>query len=186
MYYGVVHSFQGEFRFLSNFHPSPVWMYGLEYPTVEHAYQAAKTLDRAERERIRTAHTPGVAKRLGRVVKIRDDWNEFRLVAMEELLRRKFTTPQLNDQLLATGNKLLVEGNTWGDEFWGVCDSVGENHLGRLLMKIREELVQEDEWHQQQSSEIHAENAWLRAAEAGSPADWAEEQREREMEAFYS
>jgi len=137
----MIDHFHGEYRFLSNFFAAPVAMYGLLYPTTEHAFQAAKSLDPNERERIRLTKTPGQAKRMGRSVTLRPDWNEFRLIAMRELLRRKFAIPYLREHLVATHPQTLVEGNTWGDRFWGVCDRKGENHLGRLLVEIREELM---------------------------------------------
>lgn len=136
-----IDSFDGEHRFLSNFYPAAVTMYGQSYPTTEHAFQAAKTEDLAQRERIRLAATPGIAKRLGRSVTLRPGWNELRLGVMSELLRRKFTIPELRWQLLATGDAELIEGNYWNDRFWGVCRGQGENHLGRLLMELRKELA---------------------------------------------
>lgn len=134
----MIDEFANEHAFLSNFHPSPVVMYGQIYPTVEHAFQAAKTLDMARREEIRLAPTPGRAKRLGRRVELRPDWDTFRLEAMETLLQRKFADPYLRERLAETWPHKLVEGNYWGDRFWGVCGGEGENHLGRLLMKIRD------------------------------------------------
>lgn len=134
----TIGSFQGPFRFLSNFAPSPVRMRGLTYPTVEHAYQAAKTLDPEMRERIRACATPGQAKRLGRNVALRDGWEEIKLDVMAACLRAKFAHAPLREMLLATGDAELVEGNTWGDRFWGVCRGEGANHLGRLLMAERE------------------------------------------------
>ena len=97
-------------------------------------------------ESIRQAQDPGRAKRLGRQVELRHDWETFRLQVMEELLRRKFSHPDLAEKLIATYPEELVEGNTWGDQFWGATKDrklgwVGENHLGRLLMQIRGELV---------------------------------------------
>lgn len=136
-------TFAGTYCWLSNFHPSTVQLDHDEYPTVEHAYQAAKTFDHSHRRRIREADRPAHARRLGRTVPLRDDWPTARLSVMEGLLRQKFAsgTP-LAALLLATGDQELVEGNTWGDEFWGVCRGRGENHLGRLLMALRSELTQ--------------------------------------------
>lgn len=71
---------------------------------------------------------------------MRSDWEEVKLGVMEGLLREKFSDPELRRKLLATGERELVEGNDWGDSFWGVCAGRGKNHLGRLLMKLREEL----------------------------------------------
>jgi len=136
----VITSFQGEYRFLSNFHPSPITIKGQVYPTVEHAYQAGKALYRDEREMIQQAISPGQAKRLGKIVIRKPDFEERKLKYMEKCLREKFKDPRLARLLLNTGSQNLIEGNTWGDRFWGVCHGKGENHLGRLLMKIREEL----------------------------------------------
>ncbi len=134
--------FQGEHRFLSNFYPSPIPMWnGLIYPTVEHAFQAAKTLSSAQRELIRTAHSPAVAKRLGREVQLRHDWDDMRLRVMRFLVARKFAEGSpLASQLLSTGTRDLIEGNHWGDRFWGV-DGAGKNHLGVILMARREQLA---------------------------------------------
>jgi ribA/ribD-fused uncharacterized protein len=93
------------------------------------------------RIRIAKAATPGTAKRLGRAVSLRTDWETIKFAVMENLLRQKFANPALRWQLLATGSATLHEGNSWGDRIWGECPlGVGENHLGRLLMKIRDEL----------------------------------------------
>lgn len=133
----MIDSFKDEYRFLSNFFPAQVTYEGLLYPSTEHAYQAAKTLDLNMREEIRKAPTAGKAKRLGKDVKIRADWLEVRVGIMTDLLKQKFEHPELNEKLQATGNQDLVEGNTWGDVFWGVCKGSGENMLGKLLMQIR-------------------------------------------------
>lgn len=138
-----IRQFMGAYRFLSNFYPSVIEYEGITYPTVEHAFQAAKTLDRGERLMIQRAETPGIAKRLGRRVRLRPMWDDCRLQVMEEILRIKFSDPELLHKLLETQPAKLIEGNTWNDEFWGaivVGDGlVGKNHLGKLLMKIRDE-----------------------------------------------
>lgn len=132
--------FDGEYRFLSNFYPAEVEYEGLTFPSVEHAYQAAKTLDIEVRKQFLNI-TPGQAKRLGKQVKSRDDWDSVKVSIMHELVGKKFKIKQLRDELLATGNRYLIEGNTWGDTFWGVCNGVGKNMLGIILMEIRNELV---------------------------------------------
>lgn len=138
----MIDSFRGEYRFLSNFHMCPVSYEGEVYPSVEHAYQAAKTEDWAAREQIRLCPKPGDAKRLGQKVKMRTDFDNIKVDIMRELLRQKFAPgTELAEKLVATGKFCrLVEGNWWGDKFWGVCDGVGQNHLGELLMQIRGEL----------------------------------------------
>lgn len=136
-----ISEFQGPYRFLSNFWPATVEFEGISYPTVEHAYQSAKTLDRAERRRIAAMATPGEAKSAGRSFPLRPDWETIKFVVMEQCVRYKFTHhPELREQLLATGDAILEEGNAWGDRIWGVYQGVGENHLGKLLMQLRSEL----------------------------------------------
>ena len=134
--------FQGQYRWLSNFVSVPVELDGETYPTVEHAYQAAKTTSAVARERVRQHVRPGEAKREGKNLVLRPGWDDnMKLAIMEDLLRQKFNQQPFRSWLLATGNARLVEGNSWGDRFWGVCKGVGHNHLGRLIMKIREELT---------------------------------------------
>jgi ribA/ribD-fused uncharacterized protein len=132
----LIDSFRGKHAFLSNFHMCWVTYDGVRYPSVEHAYQAQKAPE-ADRGAFTTG-TPGQAKRLGRKYKV-EGWHSRSLGLMEELLRIKFTG-ELAGMLKATGDEELVEGNTWNDRFWGKCRGVGENHLGRLLMKIRDEV----------------------------------------------
>jgi ribA/ribD-fused uncharacterized protein len=133
--------FQGEYRFLSNFWPAEIVYEGITYPTAEHAYQAAKTLDVEQRKKIAAMSTPAEAKAAGRALKLRDDWDTAKFVVMEDVVRYKFTHhPDLRAKLLATGDKLLEEGNTWNDRIWGIYQGQGENHLGKILMKIRSEL----------------------------------------------
>ena len=139
----IIDTFSGRYRWLSNFWPVPVKLEGINYPTVEHAYQAAKTTDVVLRAQIAVCLRPGGAKRLGRCLPLRPNWDELRLAAMLGLLRQKFAPgTTLAVQLVATGTAMLLEGNNWGDRFWGVdaYDGVGENHLGRLLMTIRKDL----------------------------------------------
>lgn len=136
----AIRRFFGEYRFLSNFYPVNLTMDGLEYPSVEHAYQAAKSASRKDRKAISECATPGEAKKLGQKVEMRPDWDEVKIPIMRSLLKKKFSYRRLKKALLETGDAYLEEGNTWGDRFWGVCNSIGENHLGKLLMEIREEL----------------------------------------------
>lgn len=140
-------SFSGEYEFLSNFYPSTIVADdGLTYPTVEHYFQAQKTLNPREKEEIRTAATPGQAKRLGRKATMQHSWEMIRVPTMYSGLQRKFRNPKLLQKLLSTGNSLLVEGNQWHDNTWGNCTCAkcenieGENLLGKMLMSIRKEL----------------------------------------------
>lgn len=130
-------------RFLSNFYPSEVVFEDASYPTVEHAYQAAKTLDPFARIGIQTLATPGRAKRAGRQLELRPGWDHLRLEVMFTLLSDKFTRHgDLAEMLCATGQRPIFEANHWGDTFWGVDAATGEgdNHLGRLLMLVRDQL----------------------------------------------
>lgn len=137
----VIGPFRGEFYFLSNFASSYVLLEGMQYSTVEHAYQAAKSLDLETRRKIQTCSTPGQAKRFGRSLSLRPDWESVKLLIMENLLRQKFSLPDYKHKLLSTTPHELIELNYWGDEFWGVDERTGKglNHLGLLLMKIRSE-----------------------------------------------
>jgi ribA/ribD-fused uncharacterized protein len=142
-----IDSFQGEYRFLSNFWPVNIYYDGLMYPTVEHAYQAQKTVLKGIRQKIANLEKPGDAKRLGEELellrKVRLEWNdEFKISIMNSLLKQKFSTGnhELLQKLLATGDAELIEGNTWGDTFWGVCEGKGENLLGKILMEIRSDV----------------------------------------------
>ena len=138
----AINEFQGYHRFLSNFYPASVEMDKLIYPTVEHAFQAAKTADPEARKAISKLATPGQAKRAGRNLQLRPDWEYVKLEIMKSLVIEKFTRSQhLTEKLKATGSQELIEGNYWNDTFWGVCRGVGRNHLGRILMQVREELA---------------------------------------------
>lgn len=133
--------FKGNFAFLSNFAVAPVAYEGMLFPTVEHAYQAAKTLDWSDREQIRKTYSAGKAKQMGKRVQLRQDWNDVRLHVMTILLRQKFRVEPFRSLLLSTGDAELIEGNWWNDTFWGVCRGKGENNLGKIIMQIRGELA---------------------------------------------
>lgn len=135
-----IESFQGKYRFLSNFWPCLVVLDGVRYPTVEHAYQAAKTLNILDRRYIAVLVSPGDAKRVGKKVVIRPDWESVKVGVMEDLVRQKFSHPHLAKLLSETGDAELIEGNTWGDRFWGVCRGSGRNELGKILMRVRTEV----------------------------------------------
>lgn len=137
-----IDSFTGEYRFLSNFFPTEVTYQGDIYNSVEQAYQASKTNDLGERARIRGEKSPGKAKRLGRRVTLRPDWEQVKLQVMHELVLQKFQDKVLRAELLTTGDLELIENNWWNDYFWGVCRGTGENHLGKILMKVRDQLRQ--------------------------------------------
>lgn len=141
----VIDRFIGKYSFLSNFWRCNIRFEGKTYPSTEHAFQAAKTLNDSDRETIRKLTAPKEAKRFGRRVKLRKDWESVKLNIMEMVIEQKFKDPELRGCLLETGDAKLVEGNSWGDVFWGQCDGVGENHLGRILMKVREKIRNESE-----------------------------------------
>lgn len=142
----IICKFDGEFFFLSNFFESKVEYEGITYPTVEHAFQAAKTLDNDTRKKVAAAGSPGRAKRMGRSLYLRADWEKVKFKIMEDLIREKFKNPELREKLLSTGDAELVEGNTWHDNIWGNCNCPrcieieGQNNLGKTLMKIRKEI----------------------------------------------
>lgn len=131
-----------QYRFLSNFYEARVEYRGLVYGSNEAAFQAQKCMTEEEKTQF-TGFGPGKSKGVGRRVRLRPDWEKVKIGIMEEIVRAKFTQhPELAAKLLATGDKVLVEGNHWGDTCWGVDTRTGqgENNLGRILMKIREEL----------------------------------------------
>lgn len=141
----MIKEFQKEYRWLSNFWPCSITYEGEIYPSVEHAYQAAKFKDPVARKAIRDTETPGRAKRLAKRLsfQIREDWNDVNIVIMEELVRQKFTIhSSLRDLLLKTNDEYIQEGNWWQDEFWGINLQSGKglNHLGKIIMKIRNEI----------------------------------------------
>ena len=141
-----IDKFFGAYRFLSNFWLSPLKYEGRVYWTAEHAYQAAKTLDEKEKRQF-VGHKlmPAEAKRAGRFVHLRSDWDEIKVSVMETILREKFKNHAMALKLLATNDLYLEEGNYWGDRFWGVYMGQGLNHLGKILMKLRQELKEESE-----------------------------------------
>ena len=145
----MINCFDGKWAFLSNFYWNEIEHEGIVYPTNEHFFQAMKTLDNDERCQIANCLTPGQAKRMGRRVALRSDWEKVKEDVMFEGLCLKFSDEQLADWLLETGDEYLEEGTTWHDNEWGNCSCskckniVGKNKLGKLLMRVRE-LVKEE------------------------------------------
>lgn len=137
-------AFQGEYRFLSNFWLCEVTLGPIVFRSAEHAYQARKTLDRDAVLRIAALETPGEAKRAGRSVSLRPDWERTKKRAMLLIVLTKFTQNEdLAALLAATEDTYLEEGNTWHDNFWGACRcgshaGDGLNYLGRILMMVRD------------------------------------------------
>lgn len=144
-------NFDGQYAFLSNFFYAPFVYEDNIYPTNEHFFQAMKTLNPEERRNIAEARTPGVAKRMGRKVQLREDWEEVKIDIMRLGLRLKFKAHMgLTEKLIKTGDADLIEGNTWHDNFWGIClcpkcQGKGQNHLGLLLMETRDRFKEEME-----------------------------------------
>lgn len=147
---GTIDTFENEYKFLSNFHMSPILWNEMEWPTVENAFQAAKSNDPEVREYIKKAETPNEAKRLGRRIQLsfRKNWDNIRVEIMEEIVKLKFLQNiNLATKLIETDNTMLVEGNNWHDNFWGNCickkkceNIKGKNVLGNILMDVRKEL----------------------------------------------
>jgi len=146
-------------RFLSNFWKCRVVVYGVTYPSVEHAYQAAKCQFEADRDYIIRAPSPGRAKMIGQQVAMVEDWDKIKLEVMLRLLRAKFEGGSLAKRLLATGDLELIEGNRWHDNYWGVCKCGkccgGQNQLGELLMQVRDEIKLDETSHGDQDTRRH-------------------------------
>ncbi len=135
----IIKGFDGKYAFLSNFFLSRVVYENLEFPSVENAYQAAKVTSLESRYMF-AGIDAGKAKRLGRKVLLREDWETVKNSIMEEIVLDKFVRNlELKELLLKTGEAYLEETNDWGDVYWGVFQGKGENHLGKILMKIRSE-----------------------------------------------
>jgi ribA/ribD-fused uncharacterized protein len=139
----MINCFDGKWAFLSNFYWNEIEFEGITYPTNEHFFQAMKTLNIGERQKIANCLTPGQAKRMGRQVALRPDWEEVKEDIMFLGLCLKFADEQLADWLVETGDEPLEEGTTWHDNEWGNCSCPkcrnieGKNKLGKLLMKVR-------------------------------------------------
>lgn len=136
----MINMFDGKYRFLSNFYNAPVMYEGQMYKNNEAAFQAAKVLDKDERKKFLNLD-PSSAKRLGRHVELRADWEDVKTQVMKDIVLDKFTrNDDLKAKLLATGDEYLEEGNTWGDRIWGRVNGIGENRLGEILMETRKML----------------------------------------------
>ena len=145
-----VYAFRNENRFLSNFYPCKILFENIEYNSTEHAYQAAKTEVASEKEKILKAKTAGEAKKISKRITVRADWDQIKLGIMENLLRQKFSKGTDLLEKLKNIKGEIIEGNYWHDNFYGVCacgkqcDGNGRNELGKLLMIIRDEFLEED------------------------------------------
>lgn len=132
------------YEFLSNFYASTVAYERALYPTVEHAYQASKSLNEETRKLIRSAQDPWAAKKLGRSVQIREGWHDERVNIMRKLISEKFENPFIRWRLKETSPRILLHENSWNDRFWGIVRGAGENNLGKILMEVREEIIRYD------------------------------------------
>lgn len=134
----MISSFSDQYSFLSNFHPSDVEVGGRIFKNSEAAYQSYKDLSRQDEFLLLT---PWEAKKLGRKVKIRSEWDSIKDNIMHMVVKAKFTqSATLTELILQTSDQDLIEGNYWKDTYWGVCEGVGQNKLGHILMRVREEL----------------------------------------------
>lgn len=136
-------SFSGKYRFLSNFYPCKLVYDYIEYPSSEHAFVAHKTKNRELRLKISKIQTPGQVKRFGRSeIQLREDWGLIKINVMRQIVEAKFEqNDDLMKMLMETKGYHLIEGNTWGDRFWGESPlGNGRNELGKILMSIRDDV----------------------------------------------
>lgn len=174
----TIRSFRGKHAFLSNFHTAPFQWDGRTYLNAEAAFQSAKCLSPEER----TAFTQlnGVkAKQAGKRVPLRSDWEQVKVAIMADVVRAKFTqNPDLARKLINTGDAAICEGNTWNDTFWGVNAQTneGENHLGKILMQVRTEILCE-----QFLEEIRCKHIEQKAAAAKKVREMQKELEETQL-----
>lgn len=138
----TIDEFRGQYYFLSNFYEDDLYFIqydGLFYNNAEAAFQSAKLLDKVQRRQFCNLNASD-AKRFGRRVQLRPDWEQVKDNIMYEIIKSKFSIKHLREMLLATGDAILIEGNTWNDTYWGMCRGKGKNMLGKILMRVREEL----------------------------------------------
>jgi len=142
----IIDSFRKPFGWLSNFSKTAITLDGITYPTLEHAFQAAKTDKIEDKAKIAATGNPVIVKRMGKKVKMKENWNEVRLGVMRTLVDLKFQDETLSEKLIATEDATLIEGNHWHDNYWGVCNckrcsnKEHANHLGVILMEKRDQL----------------------------------------------
>ena len=136
----MINSFRAENYFLSNFYEKPLTYDGITYQNSEAAFQAQKTTDIDVRRQFADLD-PYNAKKMGRKLSLRPDWEQVKVQVMYEVVSAKFSqNPDLKEMLIATGDQELIEGNDWGDRIWGQVDGNGQNLLGKILMRVRDEL----------------------------------------------
>ena len=138
----MIDLFRGDYFFLSNFYPCIITISKETYASVEHAYQALKSTDPKVRLPFQNPElTPGKAKRMGKSIILRDNWNLIKVDVMHTLVLKKFKDKELARKLINTYPEELIEGNPWGDTFWGICNGEGQNNLGKILMIVRDNLI---------------------------------------------
>lgn len=141
----MIKEFQGEYRWLSNFWPCIIEFDGRTFKSIEHAYMSAKSEDPLWKETCEIVTSPGQIKRMSKGLTLDKDWNARKIEVMKVCIAEKFSdkNPELKSKLLNTDDIFIQEGNTWGDKFWGIDlrSGKGLNHLGKLIMRRREELL---------------------------------------------
>lgn len=136
----MINKFENEYAFLSNFYECPVRYGYYVFGSSEAAFQSAKTTNEKFIQQF-TSLTPSESKKLGRKIPLRKDWEQIKDVVMYQIVTAKFhQNPDLREKLLATGDEELIEGNWWNDTYWGQCNGIGQNKLGKILMEVRKEL----------------------------------------------
>lgn len=140
----MIREFRGDNYFLSNYYKSNVTIYGNTYENAEAAFQAMCCAYPSDR--IQFKHLSGSeAKRVAKKVDFRHDYEYMKDRIMYYVVKEKFKqNGYLRKKLLETGSESIEFGNTWRDKYWGVCDGYGRNELGKILMRVREELRQGD------------------------------------------
>lgn len=140
-----IESFRGEYFWLSNFYPCAVVVRSFVFKCAEAAYQCAKSTNQSEDVWRFVEMNGAEAKKAGRKLEVREDWDYIKIDIMREVVESKFrNNADIRKKLLDTGDAKLIEGNDWGDTFWGVCNGRGQNWLGYILMNLRDKLRQEN------------------------------------------
>ncbi len=153
-----INQFRGEYFFLSNFYEAPVEYGGITYQTNEAAFQAQKCAKEEDRKKF-AALSPGDAKRMGRQVTLRPDWEDVKVNIMRDIVIEKFNqNPDLRDKLMDLEGAYLEEGNTWGDRVWGTVNGQGKNLLGQILMEVRDKFIEQVERYQEEILEDAYDN----------------------------
>ncbi len=141
-----IKGFFGEYSFLSNFFkcPNGIYFNNIVFPSTENAYQSFKFSEKYAKAFAQLTATQ--SKELAKMIKDKDksgynddDWRKKKKDIMFGLVFQKFTNDlDFKKKLIDTKDKYLEESNSWGDQYWGVCNGVGENNLGKILMRVRD------------------------------------------------